>query len=478
MYQIRYLLIVPLQKSCSIDAYKANIAELIKSGKPQDQAVAIAHSTLRESCKAAGQPTPRTDSADIPVQRYDFSRLGKAKKTPQGFLKFDAAPTRVGVLKYQMADGSIRRELRPPEEVFKDDSLDTLAGAPLTDLHVNAVTPENVSSVAKGRLSEKISHDDTFVKGTVIIQDSNLIGKVDRGERKELSAGYTCRMDFSPGVWNGEAYDAVQRDIEYNHVAIGPSGWGRAGSDVALRLDGDDAAAFDTDVSNVIPNKSISGKAGNNSNKETTMKRSLRIDGVDYAAEADDALFQAFDRMTKRADDAAKETQKTISDLESRIDSLEKTAKTAQSELQAKFDSATKEVDELKKKLAEAQDPARLDSMVTARAELFTQARTVLGTNEKLDGLSDRQIKEKVLVKLDPESKFDGKDDGYVNGAFEYAIKKAVEKKADGASASRQFSSPTPPNSTQHTDAADPFDADRAYRDMVKRNAEAWKATS
>jgi uncharacterized protein len=49
--------------------------------------------------------------------------------------------------------------------------------------------------------------------------------------------GYEVREDHTPGTWNGQAYDLVQRDIRYNHVALLPPGSGRAGRECALRLD-------------------------------------------------------------------------------------------------------------------------------------------------------------------------------------------------------------------------------------------------
>lgn len=44
---------MPLNKSCSKDAFKQNVAELVKAGHTQDQAVAIAAKTLREACGEA-----------------------------------------------------------------------------------------------------------------------------------------------------------------------------------------------------------------------------------------------------------------------------------------------------------------------------------------------------------------------------------------------------------------------------------------
>ena len=64
------------------------------------------------------------------------------------------------------------------------------------------------------------------------MQDADAIGKIERGEFKELSCSYRYTPDFTPGEVDGVAYDFIMRDIKGNHVALVPRG--RAGSDVAV----------------------------------------------------------------------------------------------------------------------------------------------------------------------------------------------------------------------------------------------------
>lgn len=422
-------------------------------------------------------PVLRTDSADAPVQRFDLTRLGKAKKTPQGFLKYDAALTRIGVLQYRRADGSIQRELRLPEEVFRDDSLETLAGAPLTDLHVAEVTPANVRQVQVGRVGDQIKHDDRFVKSVVTVQDKNTIDKVGRGDRKELSAGYRCRIDATPGVYNGEPYDVIQRDIEYNHVAIGPEGWGRAGGEVALRLDGDAAASLDNEVSPVIPSSTNLDPPGPRRDQqpragESTMKRHIRIDGIEYEVEGNEAAFQAFDRWVTKRDGDEKEASEKLATVETKADSDAKAATAKFEELQGKYDAQEKDLTENKKKLDEANDPKRLDDLANARADLVGKAREVLGKDEKLDGLTERQIKEKVLEKIDTEVKLDGRSDEYVDGLFDQSVKNHKPKRADGAAGARAAGTPPPP---ADGGTGQPRSALQARKDMMNDSEGAWR---
>mgnify|MGYP001558151233 CR=1 FL=1 len=51
---------MPLLKKCSVEAYEANVKQLIKDGYPPKQAVAIAHETLRQACRDEHMPTPST----------------------------------------------------------------------------------------------------------------------------------------------------------------------------------------------------------------------------------------------------------------------------------------------------------------------------------------------------------------------------------------------------------------------------------
>lgn len=49
---------MPLKNGCSVKTFRANISEMISKGRPNDQAVAIALRTLRESCKKMGKKMP------------------------------------------------------------------------------------------------------------------------------------------------------------------------------------------------------------------------------------------------------------------------------------------------------------------------------------------------------------------------------------------------------------------------------------
>ena len=85
--------------------------------------------------------------------RIDRGGLGRARRTDDGRLIADAYVTRSGVFAYRQPDGSIMREWRPPEEVFRPDSLETLEAVVVTHEH----PPEMISPDSSMSLSVRKS---------------------------------------------------------------------------------------------------------------------------------------------------------------------------------------------------------------------------------------------------------------------------------------------------------------------------------
>jgi hypothetical protein len=175
------------------------------------------------------------------VQHFDVSRLAESKRvrrTQIGGIRIPARLARTGILEYRPIGETPRRELRLPEEVFDNDSLASLNGAPVIDFvdHTALVTPEDFRGKVIGHV-ENVHIDGDFVCGDLVINDSDAIANIDRGERSDISAGYVSKDKRTPGTWRGQHYDRVQRGIRYNHVALCPPNRGRSGPEVGIRLD-------------------------------------------------------------------------------------------------------------------------------------------------------------------------------------------------------------------------------------------------
>ncbi len=147
-----------------------------------------------------------------------------------GQLRVRARIARTGVLTYPH-----QREYRSESEVFDAKSLATLEGAPvvLPHDHRDFVTSADWKRKSVGHVTD-VSRDGDFILGTLVISDGDAIDAVERGELVELSAGYLSSVDPTPGTFDGESYDVVQRSIKYNHVALLPRGAARAGRDVRI----------------------------------------------------------------------------------------------------------------------------------------------------------------------------------------------------------------------------------------------------
>ena len=130
------------------------------------------------------------------MNRYDFfsiDGLRNAEQTEQGFLKAPMYATRVGVFKYIMPDGSIRRELRHPDEVFNKDSLETLKNIPITVRHPK----EMVSSKTATKLTVGTTGENIETVGRKYVQIKSVL--FDEAAIRKVLAGHAgCLLYTSP----------------------------------------------------------------------------------------------------------------------------------------------------------------------------------------------------------------------------------------------------------------------------------------
>lgn len=373
------------------------------------------------------------------VRRLDFAAL-RATRTPQGFLRGDARVTRVGVFTYLNADGSKRREYRPHAEVFKADSLKTLALIPITNGHPSdgePVTADNAQSLSVGAVGDHVREDGRFVVAPYVVHDGAAIKDIDDGKR-ELSCGYNCRLDWTSGTHDGQPYDCVQRDIVYNHLAIVTRG--RAGPEV--RIDGEDALCVDA----YEDDNNARDDARNGVNVKIKIK-GIEFDVPDQAAQAIEA---------ERSDHA------TVLDA----------VKTEATKATARAD----QLDADCKKLREDHAPAKIASLVKSRVALETKARSILGEDFKTDELDDNGLRAAVVKKITPSANLDGKDAGYITARYDQAIESyEVDEEREDAATDSQADVRRALDAKAHEDNADEGDSDTAHAAMVKRNRDAWK---
>jgi uncharacterized protein len=322
----------------------------------------------------------------IETIRYDNFNLDEVKlsKTPEGYLEGYAIATRTGVFSYMKADGSIQKELRLPDEVFKEDAINSFKLLPITDDHPQEeVNSDNSKELAVGFTGEDIKRQDSYLLTKLKITDKKAIDAINSGKRG-LSYGYKVNLIKKDGVYKGEKYDYVQTNIKGNHLAIVYQG--RAGDKAKLRLDGQEAICVFNNF--------------NNFNNDLNMKK-IRLDGKDY--EVSEEVSTKIDTL-ERDNSNLKNTQK---DLQNKVDSLEG----ERDALKAKFDE-----------LSNKDDSEEIAIKVKERISLEKKASEFLKEDEDISNLSDKDIKTKVICAFSPEFKADGKSDEYIDARFDALV--------------------------------------------------------
>lgn len=226
-----------------------------------------------------------------------------------------ASIARTGVQTYTDAQGRTVREYRAPDVVFDEASLATLASIPVTVGHPGAVDSRNwrrhavghVSDAPPARRADGSTPGVEWLDAHIVIQDADALRRIEAGELVEVSMGYLAEVVPQAGVTPaGEHYDAVQRGVKFNHLALLPEGKARAGSGARLRLDGnEEPESLEVEIMKV------------------------KIDGIEYdfgSASHVQALEKQRDLAVQRADAAeakSKEAEAALGPVQAKADAAE-----------------------------------------------------------------------------------------------------------------------------------------------------------
>lgn len=348
-----------------------------------------------------------------------------------GSIRLPSYIARTGVQVYEYEDGTISREYRPPEEVFARDSLESWRALALTVGHPQEpVAPHNWSDLAVGHVGDVVAKDGQFVAADVVIKDQETIALVAGGELVELSCGYMVEVDFTPGVTpEGEPYDAIQRNIVGNHVALGPKDWGRAGNEVRLYAD-----------------SKASGKG---------------------------AVHRAYPHDER--DDMRTDEKKPVATEQPRKDS-EGTATPVNTVTREEYDRVCAECDGLKAKLAALSNLApaapvsSVDAAEVARKVNLRVSATKIDSN--LDTTkSDRDVMVAAIIASGLATKLDGKSDAYLEVLFDMAVdgaKSSTTKRTAETEAIVDIATKVDSNAGEGR-------AEAAKRKMREKTGNAWK---
>lgn len=280
---------------------------------------------------------------------YTTERLGKTREvTPEGFLLCkDVAIARTGSQTYldseipleANADGQIIID-RPPEEVFRQETIASFEGKPVTVEHPDEfVSPDNWQKLSVGvvqnvRRGEGAETD--LLIADLLITASDAIEYANK-ELPELSAGYEADYEQTvPGR-------GVQRNIIGNHVALVDRGragprcsiqdkeptmkkkrnvWDRlmtaikAKDAAAIEAELEEAKATDSNDPDAIdPDEKVKDNAGNGSVEERLAKIEDALTALSAGKKTDDEDEEAAKaKKDAETDDSDEEEEEETTD--------------------------------------------------------------------------------------------------------------------------------------------------------------------
>lgn len=387
------------------------------------------------------------------VTRLDSIKVDETYYTDEGFLIDHPIVTTVGIFEYMNPDGSIRRELRLPEEVFAPESLESYKGKPIIVTHrAGRVTTDNVENETIGTILTEASKDGENVRVEIVIHNTEAL----KTGLRELSLGYDLELDETPGEWNGQTYDAIQRNIRVNHLALVSAA--RAGEQARLNIDekenltgGPEMEQNKTDsglspeeleeaIADFVAKKNA---APASTDSDTAMGEVTPVpDGevtpvnTEEQTDEEDVVQSVKERRDRRDAETAsnsKETAlETITQQDADIDALLKLIE----QLKAKSDFAEANVDgddtnaagcvqkdgDESKSQSLNLDSAEIGKLVASKIDVIRIADKL-----HLDGVDEMSVKDgkKTVIKsVYPEMRLDGKSDEYINALFDLTKQK------------------------------------------------------
>jgi len=347
---------------------------------------------------------------------FDRAPVSGGRRTGDGYFVTTAKIARTGIQIYAGSevgkpDMPQVRVYRPESEVFHVDTMKSYSHKPVTNLHPDeAVTAANWKDYAAGQTGDEVVRDGNHVRVPFAIMDGNAIKSVDGG-RKELSVGYECTLDWTPGkTADGEDYDAIQRGIRANHLALVDAA--RAGPECRI---GDDKTQ----------------SAPTQGTPSMTVK--VTVDGI--TIDASEQAAQAIEKLSKMVTDAKNEVTETKRLLDAK-----------DGELAALKQTKDAEIAELKAKV-EAAD-ANIDARIEERQATIADAKLVAGKVIDGKGKSTDAIRREAVAIAMGDAAVTDKSGDYITAVFDTLLASAVK---DGDPLAKAISGNIPHRATDGT---------------------------
>jgi len=362
--------------------------------------------------------------------------------------------SKVGVFPYlgrtisdELEPDKIYQVLRPEEELSNDDTLNSFKLVPIVDDHTMLGTKPGMQPAEEkgvhGVIGDDVYYKDGIIYGDLKIFSETLKEEIENG-KKELSMGYFCDYELKEGEFDGIPYQAIQRNLKINHVALVDEG--RMGADVRVldhkltfdsikeikmaKLQTKPAIALDEDIEEITKDKC-------NTQDEDVDKRQLidEIGGI-LKDKVDEELWKTIigkleilaynDSENGEADEEPKEDDKPAEDEEI----IEEPAAITEEPKDEEEPAAEVTVSN-----GEAEVTVSLDSMIKEigqRDALVEAVRPLIGDNTKFKMMTAKEVAKYACDKLDLKVS-NGQEVSVLRGYIAGAKKNKVTYSLDNA---------------------------------------------
>ncbi len=234
------------------------------------------------------------------TQQADSNAMDSNRVTDtNGWIEIKDNPiSKVGIYQYSGASiggdpNRIYNVYRPEAELSDPECINSFKLLPWVNEHVmlgekdRGLTPAEEKGI-EGVVGEDVYFKDGTLYANIKVFSENLSELIEAG-KKQLSAGYRCIYEMISGIYDGVQYDAIQRNIRGNHLALVHEG--RMGREVAVQ-DHLDHFNFTFDSKEII-------KMSEENKKEEEKKEGM-----------DARMSKALDWIEKKMEDEAEESKK------------------------------------------------------------------------------------------------------------------------------------------------------------------------
>ena len=384
-----------------------------------------------QTTDAVSEGSSDSESRVYNVHQQLTSHVSNREITPEGYLRATATLTRTGLIEFRRqefdpgADSSERINVYFPHEyVFHEDTLRSMRGKPLSDGHPPVeVDATNHSRWSIGHLGDTFAEQNGMIVTDVTVTDARAVDVVLKGEREQMSIGYTAPFSDRGGEVGGQFYEmSLAGPMRVNHSALVFQG--KAGEDVRILQENPEG----TDKT---PKEVAMSDNQENTDKEVDVQQ-VDVQQVDIKQTIADAVSSAMESLSadlvKQQDDQSLEsTANDVSVLANSIsDAITDKVVARFAQVEAEKEAAVKAREDAEKAEQERIDArvkelakSMAETMAEERADLIAMAEPMVADGTNFRGKSDKEI---VALALGYEGVPDGVSYDYLRGKFDAKV--------------------------------------------------------